>query len=57
MAGLKAAGLTDIEVTSRVEYDHDQLCSLGKDEVGADIDPSRLGEAKVTSIRVTGKRP
>ena len=56
LAGLEAAGLTDVEVTSRHLYEPDEICTLGKEDFGADIDPARLGSAKVASVRVTGRR-
>lgn len=56
LAGLAAAGLTDVEVTSRHLYETDELCAMGRQDFGIEIDPAQLGNAKVSSIRVTGRR-
>ncbi len=64
VAGLRAAGLEELEVSERLVYAADQLCSLASTDLEwAGEDPTVLTrhapalEGKVASIRLSGRRP
>jgi arsenite methyltransferase len=64
VAGLRAAGLVDVEVTERLVYDADQLRGLvGSDLENLGLDPALLTAhlddvvGKVWSAKITGRRP
>jgi SAM-dependent methyltransferase len=63
LAGLRDAGLVDVEVTERLVYDADQLRAMVHDELGAatvpaDVVDRALAEVtgKVWSAKVVGRR-
>ena len=64
IAGLRAAGLVEIEVSERIVYDADQICGLVESDLQSfGIDTKHLGGAfaelagKVQSIRISGRKP
>ena len=64
IAGLEAAGLTDVEVTERVVYTYDQLagiltCDFGLDNVAVEELGAALKsvEGKVWSAKFSGRKP
>jgi SAM-dependent methyltransferase len=65
VAGLTAAGLTDVVVTDRLVYSADQIQAIVSEDLGSslklDCDATRRAlaevEGKVWSARVTGRRP
>lgn len=58
--GLRAAGLTDVEVLDRVVYDESQMQALAASEMGLDTDTKRLAIAaagKVWSAIIHARKP
>ncbi len=59
LAGLRAAGLVDVEVSERVVYDVTQLSALAASELGVDEDATQLARAaagKVWSAIIHARR-